>query len=276
MRKLLLKLPYALADKELSREVWTVAVWTIVFGLPLFVMFLFLIYFELFLHGLQADFSLFHVFGKIVPFHLATLLIWTILFGTAVFAIRRVIAQKTQLEIVNERLTSSEAQALTDGLTGVWNRRGFEMLLQTGLEGCRNHEVPYTLLLIDVDHFKQYNDTFGHPAGDQILERIALFLSQIIRKEDAVARYGGDEFAVLCPGLGWNDSNQLIQRIHTGELGLPLKLTIGAAIFPTDGDSRDVLVEVADRRLYDAKKRKWRPFSQHLEDRSKDEKRKWR
>ena len=229
--------------------------WTLFLGVPLFVAFLFLIYFELHLHGVQVSFSLFHILGKVVPIHLATLLLWCTIFWTAVFSIRRVFAQKKQLANAQEQLDITQSQALTDELTGVWNRRGFEMLLQAGLEQARNLEQPYTLILADIDDFKQYNDTYGHLAGDQILKKIVQVMLNCLRSEDAVTRYGGDEFAILCPGLGWKDTIVMLRRLRVHAEGISLVLSLGASVFPFDGDSRPAMLEAADRRLYKVKNR---------------------
>lgn len=94
--------------------------------------------------------------------------------------VRKVLAQRKQLAKAQGRLDITQTQVLTDELTGVWNRRGFEMLLQTGLERTRNLEQPYTLILADLDNFKQYNDTHGHLAGDQVLKRIAQIMEDCV------------------------------------------------------------------------------------------------
>ncbi len=230
---------------------------TILLGIPLFTGFLLLVYYELYLHGIQADFSLFHILGKVVPLHLATLLLWSAIFWTAVFAVRRFLTQRKQLANTQEWLSHSHTQALTDALTGIWNRRGFDVILETGFQQAVNLELPYTLLLVDINQFKQYNDTYGHWAGDQALQQVARLLVDGVRTEDSVARYGGDEFAILCPGLGWGDAMALVHRLQAACLEkTPVTLSIGAAVFPLDADCGINLIQTADKRLYEAKNRR--------------------
>lgn len=118
--------------------------------------------------------------------------------------------------------------------------------------------------MVDVDHFKRFNDTYGHAGGDEALLRVAEILRRSFRDTDAVARYGGEEFSVLLPGVGIRLTRPLLERIRSAveELALPfpahdaparLTVSIGVAIWPHDGDAPDEILEAADRRLYQAK-----------------------
>ena len=227
------------------------AVWTLILGIPLFVLFLLLVYYELFLHGVQASFSVFHILGQVVPLHLVTLLLWSSIFWTAAFSIRRFMDKKRQLNNTREWLQTIHAQAYTDALTGIFNRRGFDELFDSGLEQAKIKNQPYMLLLADVNQFKRYNDTHGHLAGDQALQQIAQILMDAVRTGDAVARYGGDEFAVLCPGLERKDAGAIVERIHAScKEKTQLTLSIGTAVYPLDGDYSTLLLQKADDRMY--------------------------
>lgn len=228
--------------------------WTLILGIPLFVIFLILVYYELFLHGVLVSFSVLHILGKVVPLHLATLLLWSSVFWTAAFSIRRFLDKKRQLNNTREWLRASHTQVYTDALTGVLNRRGFDELFNRGIEQTRIQKRPYTLLLADVNQFKHFNDTHGHLAGDQALQQIAHILMDAVRTGDAVARYGGDEFALLCPGSGRKDAAALIERIHFScREKTQLTLSIGTAVYPLDGDCITNLIQRADDRMYRAK-----------------------
>lgn len=225
-------------------------------GFPLFVVFLFLIYYELYLHGFERVFSFFHIFSRIIPLHLPSLSIWLLIVGLVVFAIRRFIRQKEQIVRIQEQLALSQTQALTDGLTGAWNRHGFDRLLQTGIVQSQGCNSPYTVILADADGLKQYNDQFGHPAGDEALRQVVRTLKIAVRSVDAVARYGGDEFVILSPGLGRNDAFALVNRLQSAVNATPLTLSFGFATFPIDGEDGDDILQIADQRLYQAKIRR--------------------
>ncbi|MBI3611255.1 MAG: sensor domain-containing diguanylate cyclase [Nitrospirae bacterium] len=152
--------------------------------------------------------------------------------------------------------------ATTDSLTGVANHRRFQERLNEELERQAREEGAFTLLMIDVDHFKRINDRFGHPSGDQVLKQVAAVLSKTVRKIDVVARYGGEEFAVILLKIGPKESYHLAERIRKSVEGLapvingePQKVTIslGMAVYPDDAHDRQMLIERADRALYAAK-----------------------
>ena len=121
-----------------------------------------------------------------------------------------------ELEAHQRTLEASNAHlavlGLTDSLTGLENRRAFDKELARSLSGARRHNASLALLLIDVDHFKAYNDTFGHLAGDEALRQVAQLLVEQARCGDRVARYGGEEFAVILPGTTLEGAHALSER----------------------------------------------------------------
>ena len=155
--------------------------------------------------------------------------------------------------------------AMTDVLTGLYNRRQFYELASLEYERARRYRHAFALLMIDLDDFKQVNDRFGHPAGDQVLVALADIFRQSLRKMDLIFRYGGDEFAILMPETSLEDAIQVSRRMSAAmtELVLPApldKLTItlsqGMALYDghEDVDLQQLLAD-ADRALYAAKAR---------------------
>jgi diguanylate cyclase (GGDEF)-like protein len=117
--------------------------------------------------------------------------------------------------------------------------------------------VRFTLATIDIDDFKAINDRFGHPVGDEALVRVADALRASIREQDAVFRVGGEEFAVLLPGLSAADALPLAERLRSAvasiSFGCPLRVSVGLAAWPTDAPDGKILIELADAALYAAK-----------------------
>lgn len=153
---------------------------------------------------------------------------------------------------------------ITDGLTGLYNQRHFRVLLRQEVERARRAQSSFSLLMIDVDHFKQYNDTRGHELGNELLIWIAATLKKMLRDVDAIARYGGDELVVILPGAIAQEGQLLAERIETairechfsGDHALAMgsvTLSIGGATFPGDATSAEDLVTRADEALYAAK-----------------------
>jgi diguanylate cyclase (GGDEF)-like protein len=151
--------------------------------------------------------------------------------------------------------------SLTDGLTGLLNRTGLDQHLVEAYASARHRQQPLSVLLIDADHFKKYNDEFGHPAGDAALRQLALILKDSCRREgDVAARYGGEEFMLILPNTSQAAAHQLANRLCTqvGQTVFPhrvLTLSIGVATWPDSGIDASVntLVEQADNALYRAK-----------------------
>lgn len=153
-----------------------------------------------------------------------------------------------------------------DGLTGVANRRRFDEVLPIEWRRCRRSNNAVTLLMIDIDHFKRYNDHYGHQAGDVCLQKIAATLKACLqRSHDLVARYGGEEFVCLMPECNHPAGQKKAQELHAAiaELGIPhadsptanhVTLSIGISVmWPNESNTMDELVAAADAALYDAK-----------------------
>ena len=147
--------------------------------------------------------------------------------------------------------------ATTDGLTGLANRRAFDAALARELARARRECASVSLALLDVDHFKDYNDRHGHLAGDEALQELARALTEESRGQDLVARYGGEEFAVIVPGCPQHESLALAERICATarrlHLDAPITVSVGVATFPGDAWEADVLVSAADEALYVSK-----------------------
>lgn len=161
----------------------------------------------------------------------------------------------------------TRADATRDALTGLVNRRHFDGRLQALWRDCETAKQPLTVMLIDVDYFKAYNDGYGHQAGDEALRSVARVLRETARPDDVVARYGGEEMAVIATGLGENDAEALAGQLRRAveALGIPHEgaahsgcVTIsigGACIVPQPGRSAAGALQVADENLYGAKRR---------------------
>ncbi|HVM13487.1 MAG TPA: GGDEF domain-containing protein [Egibacteraceae bacterium] len=154
----------------------------------------------------------------------------------------------------------TRATARTDGLTGLENHVTFQSVLQAEHERMRRYGSPYSVLLIDIDHFKQVNDTRGHPVGDEVLRGLGRLLDQRTRVTDTVARYGGEEFAVLLPETSRENAIALAEdlrsRIRDADLPVPVTVSIGIAS-SADGlvDTAEALLAKADEALYEAKRK---------------------
>ncbi|MGI4791133.1 MAG: sensor domain-containing diguanylate cyclase [Janthinobacterium lividum] len=163
--------------------------------------------------------------------------------------------QKSQLEATNREL---EALATTDGLTGLKNHRTFqEKLAEEHARGLRYHQ-PLSLLLLDVDQFKSYNDSYGHPAGDAVLVQVAEVLSGTARDTDVVARYGGEEFVVILPQTDEEGAVAIAERIRIAIADSdwkqrPITVSLGVCTLSLDTPTPSVMVSYADKALYHSK-----------------------
>lgn len=156
-----------------------------------------------------------------------------------------------------------EEMATHDGLTGLYNHREFQRLLQAELERSQRYKHPLSLLMLDIDHFKRVNDTYGHQSGDMVLRTLADQLRNGIRKVDYAARYGGEEFAIVLPEMIASDALLVAERLRQSIAAQPvtieqgqiitITISIGVATFPDDADSKDKLIAAADKALYAAK-----------------------
>jgi len=176
-------------------------------------------------------------------------------------------AQKVELGIANARL---EALATIDGLTGLKNHRAFQERLAEEFQRALRQDLLLSVVLLDVDHFKRFNDTFGHPEGDAALRQVAEVLMAIARTTDLVARYGGEEFVLLLPETDARGALQVAERIRLAIAQAAWKLraitvSVGVATFTVEADSAQRLVDMADRALYHSK-RHGRDQVTHIEE----------
>jgi diguanylate cyclase (GGDEF)-like protein len=154
-------------------------------------------------------------------------------------------------------------QSIRDPLTGLFNRRYLEDALQREVYRASRGQKTLGIIMLDVDYFKQFNDTFSHDAGDEVLRALSLFLQKQVRQSDIVCRYGGEEFLLILPDASLDVTLQRAEQIRTGvkclnvqyrsqSLG-PVTLSIGVAIFPDHGLTGAAAIQAADSALYRAK-----------------------
>jgi two-component system, cell cycle response regulator len=167
---------------------------------------------------------------------------------------------------VDNVLLHREAQRLsiTDGLTGLWNYRYFTMTVGKEIERSARFGRPLALLMLDLDHFKMVNDTYGHQRGDAVLVELAARVRAQVRDVDTVARYGGEEVVVILPETDAAGAEQIAERIcdavrrrpfgDDAQEQIEVTVSIGAAVFPTHGATAGTLLRQADQALYDAKR----------------------
>jgi len=165
---------------------------------------------------------------------------------------------------VDQRQLGLKLLSQQDALTGLGNRRLLQERLTYEITRHRRHSRRFTLLALDLDGFKQVNDRFGHPAGDEILREVARSLERAVRDQDTVVRLGGDEFCVLAPETTWEDAEALAQRldaaVETAVGGLDmLGVSVGYAMFPDEGWTPEHLLARADAAEIDVKRRKRPP-----------------
>ncbi len=172
---------------------------------------------------------------------------------------RGVAADVTERQLAHRRLSWL---AHNDPLTGLMNRTQFRERLHSGLQSAQGERSALAVLVLDLDGFKQVNDSRGHAAGDLLLQAVADRLRSVVRRQDAVARLGGDEFALMVPGVrGQDDLGPMLDRLFAAltpaprvqEHPVPLRVSVGVAIAPGDGTDVDLLLQHADAAMYTAK-----------------------
>lgn len=164
---------------------------------------------------------------------------------------------------IKDLLQEYEHNATIDPLTSLYNRRWLDNMLERVMQRCKTNHEPLSVIMIDIDFFKQFNDNHGHPAGDEALRAVAQTMLQSLRPEDLITRYGGEELLALLPGLDLNSTRNVAERlrhavenlqIHDGHGELLPSLTISAGICEMQEDMKPLnLISNVDTALYRAK-----------------------
>ncbi len=175
-------------------------------------------------------------------------------------------ANQAAATLENARLyQAAREQATTDPITGLPNHRALKERLAEELAGARRRGAPLCALMVDIDHFKGFNDAFGHAAGDEVLRAVAAVLRHALRRGDYAARYAGEEFVLALPDTDLQAGSATAERLRAtiaaladrpdraGRLPGPITVSIGVATFPEHGDDRDLLLHNADLAMYLAK-----------------------
>lgn len=169
---------------------------------------------------------------------------------------------RQQLEEIQHLQAALQEQAIRDSLTGCFNRRYLDETLERELSRAQREGYPLSLLILDLDHFKQINDSYGHQAGDEALKQLASMLAADIRHEDVLCRYGGEEFVILLPRMPLKVAEKRAERwrqmisqlrLAIGDIEMGFTASIGLACYPEHGKTADELTQLADLALYIAK-----------------------
>ncbi len=177
----------------------------------------------------------------------------------------RLTLSKNEISNLQQSLEAIRAESLTDPLTGLGNRKYFDRMISMAVQSAFTSGEPLSLLLFDIDHFKSFNDSYGHLTGDQVLRLVGLSLKQTIKGQDITARYGGEEFAVVLPNTALRQAITVADHIRravmakelkkksTGEILGRVTISVGVSMLK-QGDDTDALIERADACLYAAKR----------------------
>jgi diguanylate cyclase len=177
----------------------------------------------------------------------------------------RLTLSKSEISNLQQSLEAIRAESLTDPLTGLGNRKYFDRMIEMEVQNAQAAGEPLSLLMFDIDHFKSFNDSYGHLTGDQVLRLVGLSLKQTIKGRDITARYGGEEFAVVLPNTALRQALTVADHIRravmakelkkksTGEILGRVTISVGVSMLKP-GDDTDSLIERADACLYAAKR----------------------
>lgn len=174
--------------------------------------------------------------------------------------VKSLVKKKALLDNLCDRYEMAVNSAITDKLTGLYNRRYFDHFLDLEIKRSLRQNAHLALLMIDIDNFKKVNDTFGHLFGDKLLNKIGDLLKTETRDTDIVARYGGEEFAIVMSNTGLKEALQIAERIRQSiqaysfeKINFSTTVSIGIAMYPFDANSLNELIEKSDNSLYKAK-----------------------
>jgi len=180
-------------------------------------------------------------------------------FGDADLELLMAIANQLAVSIENAKL---HELAITDGLTGLFIHRYFQIKLDDEMKAARRYDTPLSLIIFDIDHFKKFNDTFGHQQGDRVLKETARLVKESVRGTDLACRYGGEEFALILPHTTAEQAmifaERLRKRIAANEMRceetkMQVTISIGIAEFPRMASDKTSLIKKADQALYSCK-----------------------
>lgn len=153
--------------------------------------------------------------------------------------------------------------ATTDGLTELYNHRYFQEQMKSNVENSKRYGNEFSMIILDIDFFKKFNDTYGHQSGDAVLRQVAQTLKKSVRATDIACRYGGEEMSIILPNTGKNvahsTAEKICERVSSnkfklqGDKEVSVTISLGVSTYPHDGQTPSELIEAADKRLYNAK-----------------------
>jgi two-component system cell cycle response regulator len=174
--------------------------------------------------------------------------------------VKSLVKKKALLDRLCDKYEMAVQSAITDKLTGLYNRRYFDHFLDFEIKRSTRQNASLALLMLDIDNFKQINDSLGHLIGDRILNKLGDIIKSIIRETDLAARYGGEEFSIVMSNTGLEEAAEIAERMRKAISAcdfdikkLPTTVSIGIALYPLDSTSLQDLLSNADRALYRAK-----------------------
>lgn len=174
------------------------------------------------------------------------------------------VAEHITLALSNLKLQDTlRQQSIHDSLTGLFNRRYMKDSLEREIYRAKRHNIPFGIIMIDIDYFKKFNDEYGHEVGDLVLEKIGRLVKNTVRPEDIPCRYGGEEFLIILPGADREGTNQCASRLleetrkmkikNKGTLMGGITISLGVSSYPVNGDTLEEIVKAADTAMFGAK-----------------------